>query len=125
MHAVLWMPCNHYQDELNELDLIQRSRTSNISWAQWYTGWKHLLAACELWKVTEEDEFLNAVIIQYNALANEFNQIISESALQTPFLQLMRQRPISAHDDPQAFLLRLHNLQAMVEDLRTEPLPVE
>lgn len=83
-----------------------------------------LLAACELWKVTEEDEYLNAVIIQYNALANDFNQIISESALQTNFMQLMRQRPIGEFDNPTDFLLYLHNLEEMTEKYR-EPIVTE
>ena len=69
-----------------------------------------LLAACELWKATEEDEYLNAVIMQYNAFANQFNQVISESALQTPFLQLMRQRPLRHFDKPRENLLRLYHL---------------
>ena len=69
-----------------------------------------LLAACELWKATEEDEFLNAVIMQYNAFVNQFNQVISESALQTRFLPLMRQRPLRHVDKPREFLLRLYHL---------------
>lgn len=73
-----------------------------------------VIAACELWKVTEEDEFLNTVIMQYNAFVNEFNQIISEGALQMPFMTPMRQRPIGIVDDPKAFLLRLHNLKAVI-----------
>ena len=69
-----------------------------------------LLAACEMWKVTDEKEFLNAVIMQYNAFVNQFNQIISESALQTPFLMLMRQEPLHCAEAPRDFLLRLFNL---------------
>lgn len=111
-------------DELAELDLMSdpEHKYKLGTMVHWMEA---LLAACELWKVAEEDEYLNAVIIQYNALVNEFNQIISESALQTPFLQLMRQRPIAEHDDPQAFLLRLHNLQSLVANMPTEPLAVE
>jgi len=80
-----------------------------------------LLAACELWKVTGEDEFLNGAIMQYNSFANEFNQIISESALQTDFLPMMRQRPIGQVDNPVEFLERLHHVEALVEKLR-EPI---
>ncbi len=69
-----------------------------------------LLAACEMWRATEEDEYLNAVIMQYNAFVNQFNQIISESALNTPFLTLMRQRPIRKFEKPREFLLRLYHL---------------
>ncbi len=67
-----------------------------------------LLAACELWKVSEEDEYLNAIIMQHNAFVNQFNQIISESALETSFLRPLPQRPLGVVDQPQAFLLRLY-----------------
>ncbi len=67
-----------------------------------------LLAACEMWRATEEDEYLNAVIMQYNAFVNQFNQVISESALNSPFLPLMRQRPMRKFEKPREFLLRLY-----------------
>jgi alkylation response protein AidB-like acyl-CoA dehydrogenase len=104
-------------DELQELDLMNdpEHKYKLGTMVHWMEA---LLATCELWKVTEEDEFLNAVIIQYNAFANEFNQIISESALQTDFLRLMRQRPIGEVDDPRAFLERLHNLEALIQSFR-------
>ncbi|MCY4070824.1 MAG: acyl-CoA/acyl-ACP dehydrogenase [Chloroflexi bacterium] len=69
-----------------------------------------LLAACEMWRATEEDEYLNAVIMQYNAFVNQFNSVISESALNTPFLTLMRQRPMRKFEKPREFLLRLYHL---------------
>lgn len=74
-----------------------------------------IIAACELWKVTEEDEYLNAVIMQYNAFVREFNQIISEGALQTAFMTPLRQRPIGEVDNPTDFLRRLHDLQAIIQ----------
>ncbi len=67
-----------------------------------------LLAACEMWRATEEDEYLNAVIMQYNAFVNQFNQVISESALNSSFLPLMRQRPMRKFEKPREFLLRLY-----------------
>ena len=69
-----------------------------------------LLAACEMWKAADEPEFLNAIVMQYNAFVNQFNQVISESALTTPFLALMRQRPLRHVEQPRAFLLRLFQL---------------
>ena len=69
-----------------------------------------LLAACELWKATEEDEYLNAVVMQHNAFVNQFNQVISESALRTDFLPLMRQVPLRNIKAPREFLLRLYKL---------------
>ena len=104
-------------NELRDLDLMgdPEHKYKLGTMVHWMEA---LLAACELWKVTEEDEYLNAVIIQYNALANEFNQIISESALQTHFLPLMRQRPIGDFDNPADFLLHLHNIEAITQKYR-------
>ena len=54
-------------------------------------------------------------MMQYNAFVNQFNQIISESALNTPFLQLMRQRPHAQCMKSRAtFLLRLFQLARAV-----------
>ena len=96
-------------DELNERDLTTdpEHRYKMGALLHWMEA---LLAACELWKATEEDEYLNAVIMQYNAFANQFNQVISESALQTRFLGLMRQRPLRHFDEPRENLLRLYHL---------------
>ena len=81
-------------DELSERDLTTdpEHRYKLGTMLHWMEA---LLAACEMWKVTEEDEFLNAVVMQYNAFVNQFNQIISESALSTRFLPLMRQRSLA------------------------------
>ena len=110
-------------DELNERDLITdpEHRYKLGTMVHWMEA---LLAACELWKATEEDEYLNGVIMQYNALANEFNQIVSESALRTEFLQLMRQRPLRIFDNPREFLLRLYH-QVEQFSFRQEVLAVE
>ena len=96
-------------DELNERDLAAdpEHRYKMGTMIHWMEA---LLAACELWRATEEDEYLNAVIMQYNAFVNQFNQIISESALQTDFLRPMRQRPMRRFDKPREFLLRLYHL---------------
>ena len=93
-------------DELNERDLMNdpEHRYKLGMMLHWMEA---LLAACEMWKVAEEDEYLNAVIMQYNAFVNQFNHIISESALTTRFLPLMRQRPIRRTEAPRDFLLRL------------------
>ncbi len=66
-----------------------------------------LLAACEMWKVGDEPQFLNAVVMQHNAFVNEFNQVISESALRTGFLPLLRQKPLAGIEAPREFLMRL------------------
>ena len=95
-------------NELNERDLMTdpEHRYKLGTMVHWMEA---LLAACELWKATEEDEYLNGVIMQYNAFANEFNQIVSESALRTEFLRLIRQRPLHQFDNPREFLLRLYH----------------
>ena len=89
-------------DELSERDLMQdpEHRYKLGTMLHWMEA---LLAACELWKATEEDEFLNAVVMQYNAFVNQFNQIISESALRTRFLPHMRQRSLRCIGAPARF----------------------
>ena len=96
-------------DELNERDLMidPEHRYKLGTLLHWMEA---LLAACEMWKATDEDEYLNAVVMQHNAFANQFNQIISESALQTPYLPLMRQQPLRSFEAPRQFLLRLFRL---------------
>ncbi|MCY3781488.1 MAG: acyl-CoA/acyl-ACP dehydrogenase [Chloroflexi bacterium] len=96
-------------DELGERDLMNdpEHRYKLGTMLHWMEA---LLAACEMWKATEEEEFLNAVVMQYNAFVNQFNQIISESALRTRFLPLMRQRSLRRVEAPRDFLLRLYNL---------------
>jgi len=96
-------------DELNARDLTTdpEHRYKLGTMLHWMEA---LLAACEMWKATDEDEYLNAVIMQRNAFANQFNQIISESALETEFLPLMRQRPLRFFEAPREFLLRLYRL---------------
>ena len=75
-----------------------------------------LLAACELWKAADEPHFLNAVIMQHNAFVNQFNQVISEGALETPFLEHLRQTPLRTDENPRDFLLRLYaKAQAIAE----------
>lgn len=96
-------------DELSERDLTTdpEHRYKMGTMLHWMEA---LLAACELWRATDEDEYLNAVIMQYNAFVNQFNSVISESALTTPFLTLMRQRPMRKFEKPRDFLLRLYHL---------------
>ena len=96
-------------DELNARDLATdpEHRYKLGSLLHWMEA---LLAACEMWKATGEAEYLNAVIMQYNAFVNQFNQVISESALETGFLRQMRQRPMCMDEAPREFLLRLYRL---------------
>ncbi len=82
-----------------------------------------LLAACELWKATEEPHFLNAVVMQHNGFVNQFNQVISESALETPFLPQMRGAPLQIDEEPRTFLLRLYERAQQIARSSAEPHP--
>ena len=53
-----------------------------------------LLSAVELWKVTENDHYLNAIIMQYNDVGKLINRIISEGDLAVDFIQPLRQLPL-------------------------------
>lgn len=73
-----------------------------------------VLAACEMWKVLEDDHYLNVIIMQYNGLVNAFNNVVIEGALQTAFLQPLRQLPIPVVEDPRQFFYDLLNIQAKI-----------
>ena len=72
-------------------------------------------AAGEMWKIYEDDRYLNAIIQQYNGFVNAFNQIISEGNLTTPFLTPLRQLPLPEVEDEEAFLRDLMNIQERME----------
>jgi alkylation response protein AidB-like acyl-CoA dehydrogenase len=78
-----------------------------------------VVAACELWKVTGEDNYLNVVVQQHNGLATMLNTIISEGALDCEFIQPLRQIPIPQVDDARGFLLDLMNVEARFEQTTT------
>ena len=73
-----------------------------------------LLSAVELWKVTENDQYLNAVIMQYNDVGKLINRIISEGDLAVDFIEPLRQLPLPKPDDPRAFLLSLLDVQGQL-----------
>ena len=59
-----------------------------------------LLSAVELWKVTAVDDYLNAIIMQYNEVGKLINRIISEGDLAVDFITPLRQLPLPKPDDP-------------------------
>jgi alkylation response protein AidB-like acyl-CoA dehydrogenase len=74
-----------------------------------------LLAACELWKVSGEHNYLNLIIQQYNKLAGVVNNIISEGGFSTPFMMLLRQLPLPKVEDARNFLLSLADVRARIK----------
>ncbi len=75
-----------------------------------------LLSAVELWKVTENNNYLNAIIMQYNDVGKLINRIISEGDLPVEFLAPLRQLPIPKPADPRAFLLSLLDVKGQIRD---------
>lgn len=75
-----------------------------------------IIAACELWRLAEDDNYLNAIVMQYNATVNTINNVISEGGFQTEFLMPLRQVPISGDtSDPRAFLMRLFDIETLLK----------
>ena len=73
-----------------------------------------LLSAVELWKATGNDDYLNAIIIQYNEVAKLINRIISEGDLPVAFIQPLRQLPLPSVADARGFLLRLLDVKGQI-----------
>ena len=48
----------------------------------------------ELWKATANDDYLNAIIMQYNEVGKLINRIISEGGLAVDFIEPLRQLPL-------------------------------
>jgi alkylation response protein AidB-like acyl-CoA dehydrogenase len=74
-----------------------------------------VMAAAELWAVTENDNYLNAVVQQWNKFTNAFNDVVSEGGLSVDFMQPLRQLPLPDVDDPRQFLLELCEVELHVE----------
>jgi len=75
-----------------------------------------IVAAMEFWKVTEDDNFLNAVIMQYNGFVNAYNAVIAESAFDVPFLTPLHYRPLPENiGDPVTFLKGMLELRGRFE----------
>ena len=73
-----------------------------------------LLSAVELWKVTANDHYLNAIIMQYNDVGKLANRIISEGDLAVDFIEPLRQLPLPTPDDPRGFLLDLLDVKRQI-----------
>jgi hypothetical protein len=77
-----------------------------------------VLASVEFWKVMDSDLYLNAVVQQYNAFVKAYNDIISEGALQTPFLNPVHHHPLPQVDDNETFLRNLLNIESKIAAMR-------
>ena len=73
-----------------------------------------VLSAAELWKVTENDHYLNGIIQQFNGFVKHFNDVVSEGGLMTNFMTPLRQLPLPNVSDPKQFLLDLCNVEKHV-----------
>lgn len=73
-----------------------------------------VLSAAELWKVTENDHYLNGIIQQFNGFVKHFNDVVSEGGLMTGFMTPLRQLPLPNVSDPKQFLLDLCNVEKHV-----------
>lgn len=79
-----------------------------------------VLVACDMWKVTENGNYLNAIVQQYNGFVNLFNQVVSEGDFSTAFMSPMRQLPLPDNiKDPTGFLLRLCDIESQVREFKT------
>ena len=77
-----------------------------------------LLAAAEFWKVIDSNDYLNGIVQQYNGIVKAFNDIISEGALQTEFLNPIRHCPLPTIEDKEEYLRKLLDIQSKIECLR-------
>ena len=79
-----------------------------------------VMAAAELWAVTENDNYLNAVVQQWNKFTTAFNDVVSEGGLNVDFMQPLRQLPLPEVDDPRQFLLDLCDVELHVEESKLQ-----
>ena len=82
-----------------------------------------LLSAVELWKVTANDHYLNAIVMQYNEVAKLTNRIISEGCLDVNFIEPLRQLPLPKPADPRQFLLDLLDVKSQIRGAEVLPHP--
>lgn len=68
-------------------------------------------AAAEMWKVYNDDRYLNVIVLQYNAFVKAFNDIVSEGNLKTDFLTPARMLEIGEVGEEEAYLRDLINIQ--------------
>jgi len=101
------------------LDAIQARAATNEPEFRYKVGMvvhnlEALLSAVELWKVTANDHYLNAIIMQYNDVGKLINRIISEGDFEVDFIQPLRQQPLPKVAEPAQFLLDLLDVKGQI-----------
>ncbi len=101
------------------MDAIQKRDAANEPEYRYKVGMlahnlEALLSAVELWKVTANDHYINAIIMQYNEVGKLINRIISEGALAVDFIPPLRQLPLPQPADPREFLLGLLDVKGQI-----------
>ena len=101
------------------LDAVQALQATNEPEYRYKIGMmahnlEALLAAVELWKVTANDHYLNAIIMQRNETTKLMNRMISEGCLAVDFVPPMRQRPLPQVSDARRFLLDLLDVKGQI-----------
>ena len=76
-----------------------------------------VLSAVELWKVTGNDHYLNAIVMQYNEVGKLINRIISEAFFEVEFVDPLRQLPLPTVADPRQFLLDLLDVKGQIRSV--------
>lgn len=101
------------------LDAVQALQATNEPEYRYKIGMivhnlEALLSAVELWKVTANDHYLNAAVMQYNDVGKLMNRIISEGGFDVDFIQPLRQQPLPKPADPRQFLLDLLDVKGQI-----------
>jgi len=101
------------------MDAIQKRDAANEPEYRYKVGMlahnlEALLSAVELWKVTANDHYINAIIMQYNEVGKLINRIISEGDLPVDFIPPLRQLPLPQPADPREFLLGLLDVKGQI-----------
>jgi alkylation response protein AidB-like acyl-CoA dehydrogenase len=114
---------NAMLEEINSFTSINADPEYKYKMGDMLHWMESLLAAAELWAVTENDNYLNGIVQQWNKLATTFNTIVSESGLSVGFLEPLRQSPLPDVDDPRRFLLGLADLQQQLGQAELQAAP--
>lgn len=104
-------------DEVNDFSSLASDPEYKYKAGDLVHWMESVLAAAEMWSITQYDQYLNAVIQQYNAFTKAFNEVISEGNLSVPFFTPLRQRPLPNVENAHEFLLDLCNVRQKIKRL--------